>query len=599
MGTPVFIDYPRVDEVLLQHALARQPDSILVARDAVWDCAVPGSARIVPDFKSPEFRDEYIDDLQRWFSLLREKIRPSSLYHRAGVDLFEAVLYNYLFTTEEYVYRSWLVNRKLATENGSSGLRVIVDAQRVGHWFVPELIEKHAGTILEIGPGTEKQGASTPRHRFMKELIYPVFRDIRKIKSFVPRRDIVKPDILFVESYPNSIFMGAATCQELEKSFGIIARILVCHEKNWMLIRDSAQARYCIFLGDLISPDIQMGALFKKGVAASFFELAAEKILADAWRRANGYPINLCRKHRTAMVNVFTEAAGWIELASRILEELRPQVLCSHNFSNLFSRAFVLTAKSRAVPTVLFQHGQFALHRFERFHIHDHIVVWGEYFRDGLKMLSAGNARFHVTGCVKYEGDIGGAKSPAVNNGLKVLFLPSRTDGSFVSYPVAESIARAVIECAKQRPEYRFIIKPHPSDDSILWKRLDFPENVAFMNALSSIQLVRDSDVVIISTSSSGFEACAIGKDLIVTQFPGQPVSRDYQAAPCAIWADSAGGLLKALDDIHSDADIRLKLEKGRAEFRRKLLNDLQPGVANRNAGLLSSLLREKHWLTP
>lgn len=178
---------------------------------------------------------------------------------------------------------------------------------------------------------------------------------------------------------------------------------------------------------------------------------------------------------------------------------------------------------------------------------------------------------------------------------MHVAFLASRTGGSALAPPAARAALQAIADAVRQIPGARLVVKPHPVDNTRVAEDVlrAFPDFGVARDATSQDVILR-SDVVIIVSSTTGFEACLADRPLVIFNPTGIKGLLDLQKSGAAVLAEGPDELLQALRQVRHDASFREALARGRRLLIAERLNGGRGDATEQVADVLAGLLGDR-----
>ena len=146
------------------------------------------------------------------------------------------------------------------------------------------------------------------------------------------------------------------------------------------------------------------------------------------------------------------------------------------------------------------------------------------------------------------------------------------------------------MSAARRVPGAELVIKVHPSERSDAFDGW----NARVVREGTAPRLIRDADAVIVSTSTSGLEACALGKPVIVVRTGGVRVFPQYEAHGAVLFASDADGLLAHLTSLRNDPNLRAALHRNRRVLTEDLFDGMRAGASGRIAEAIRHGARER-----
>ncbi len=169
-------------------------------------------------------------------------------------------------------------------------------------------------------------------------------------------------------------------------------------------------------------------------------------------------------------------------------------------------------------------------------------------------MISFGNynpEKIFVTGSIKFDEIEGKYKdktnSKSAPSTLKVTYFPSLSGGSTVSTTASDWMLGVIWEAVRKLPNAELTVKLKASDNHKVYNDYETEGLVKLNRSYDATQIIIDSDIVIVSTSTVGLEACALARPLIVLTLKGVQVSEIYQEYGAALFASSPEDLVVCL----------------------------------------------------
>ena len=238
---------------------------------------------------------------------------------------------------------------------------------------------------------------------------------------------------------------------------------------------------------------------------------------------------------------VWNHAAYWIEAYHEAFAALRPSVVLSTTYSSVIGRAAALAAQQVGGRAIYLQHGLFPDYRVFSSFCHDLLLLWGECNARSLASFDVDSRRIRVTGATIYDKlsqhhARDAARFPRAGEPLHVAFMASRTGGMMVSHAKAKSCLLAVAHAISRVPGASLTVKVHPGDATSLVNEVmqEFP-NFKVMKSGSSQEVILGSDLVIVASSTTGLEACAADKPLVVLDVIDDPNAVPYVGYGAAV----------------------------------------------------------------
>lgn len=274
------------------------------------------------------------------------------------------------------------------------------------------------------------------------------------------------------------------------------------------------------------------------------------------------------------------EAQLWLSAVSPALAAMQPDIVVSTTYSSPFGAAVVQGCRRLGVPSVYLQHGVLPARRCYSQVPSDFALVWSEYEAAALRGSPRATTRVRATGPVLYdELKRRMADQPAgADRGRPcVAFMASRTGGSVSSVAASRRTLRLVREACR-RTGHDLVVKIHPGDTTgILEAELAGDREVVVEQLRSSQEVIEESDLVVVVSSTTAFEAVIAGKPLLLLNLTGTEDYTGVAAAGAAIYVDDERALAEAIAQALGDADTRSRLEAGRRRLIAERLAGTEP----------------------
>lgn len=169
--------------------------------------------------------------------------------------------------------------------------------------------------------------------------------------------------------------------------------------------------------------------------------------------------------------------------------------------------------------------------------------------------------------------------------------MASRTGGDVSTVAASRRTLQAVLTACREL-NASLTIKVHPSD------RTQVPEDearpfdgVTVERTRGSQDVIMDSDVVIVVSSTTAFEACLAGKPLVVLNLTGVEDNIEAHETGAAIYLEDGDQLSKALADLFSDTRLRERLAEGGRRLVERRIGVADGRAARRAAAALLETL--------
>ena len=309
-----------------------------------------------------------------------------------------------------------------------------------------------------------------------------------------------------------------------------------------------------------------------------------------------------------AMQRVFNDAVSesffWIRAFADAFLSLKPRLVVSTTFASPYGRAAALVAQRRGARSAYVQHGVSALQKYDTSLCQESMLVWGDAVKRSLVSGGHPEASIHVVGAAKLDelaqsGALTSEPLPAQGRPLRIVYMASRTAGSFVSASAARLALSAIAGASALVPNAVLTVKLHPADHTGLIPRWlsDYP-SVVLAAGKSAQELILDNDLVVVVSSTAGLEACVARKPLVCLRIPGLSVD-DFYSDYGAVLEFSLEGegvaerLAQELGRLRESVDAQEALADGRSRLLDDRVGGARGDAAERAAAVLHTLLQD------
>lgn len=598
MTTCIYYELERIDaadvEAALDVADAHAGDRVHAHwADAPWTAAAVDDRLPIEGPRSNEFRVELAETMQAWAVELRSSPhlrRPLSVH---SVDVLDVGWFDWFFSTSAIAHRAWVVERLLARFRPTRLVVVTAAVRGPGSWadvgdqlgrrgVALHVVRRHAGaraTQPSLVP-LLRRGARTARS--WAELLGP--------RSTPARQAGNGPTVVFAEDFPHLATVLVEPARLLHESGRLDVQLIGSAGVVALAPEGVPGTRVEAAVPRVRRAEALVAGARAARAAGPALELGAARGVAPFGLSAAAFTDGL----RLAAASAWWKAGFSIALWDALLRRSRPQVLVTATYTgNAAERAAVLAAPGAApgCQAAFVQHGLVSGEPWKVRLIHDHFLVWGEHGRRHLLAAGAAPDRVVATGSAKFEGLVTRVASTAAPRArVKVLFLPSRTGGRFVSRGQADAMLHLVREATGRLQGAELTLKVHPDDRSRLFESIDGVTVVARGDTPS---LIAEADVVIVATSTAGIEACALDRPVVVLTLAGIESPVDYERYGAALEASNVDELEAAIVSATTDGETIERLRAGRRALVDDVFAGMRPGAAVRIAQHISALAGE------
>lgn len=573
-----------------------------IYKDTVeWPSGVKVEAESLDSERSARYRNELMHAFDRLFDELHSKFIWRKILTCQSLDLLEIARYELFFSIYEQVYSIWVVDRILEKFHPKTLVWVLPKNQSidVSLYRIQQNLEQRGIQVIFYPKQTDK---------FRKNRVQELF-DYWKVAFSWMKATVVKgadsfthsetnwlenlsqsSSVLFVENFPNSAKLSVKIAKILQERDEIpYLFIATC-----VSVMDVVKIERKVLLNDLCPPLIWTKLLLHQFFVACLASFLSRHIVQKKKTELWSDLVQV-----TAPAFSLAVAKSWMRAVqccwqlNYVVKKSRPRAVMSTSVYGSFARALTLSAKKISTPSFFIQHGSFNMENYETRILQERILVWGE--RDRHFWLNTGvqPENIHVTGSPKFD-DIAKKKKSRFRDGqvltdrLRVAYFPSRTGGSTVSAEVSDKMLQIVLEAVSTMPNTHLIIKTKPEDKSKIYEQVKLTKNVELVKNYNAMDVLLDSDVVIVSTSTVGFEACVLDIPLIILDFGKSAITEPYREYDAALFAETVTDLKICLEGIKNNADIFARLKLGRQELTKDMFSGAVPGAAVRVADVIT-----------
>jgi len=319
---------------------------------------------------------------------------------------------------------------------------------------------------------------------------------------------------------------------------------------------------------------------------------------------------------------VFAEFAKFISMAEAMLESIRPAVIVIEDEYSVFERALIVAAKKRNIPCVAIQHG--VIHELHKGYLYqsgeispdrsakspfvpiaDVTAVYGQYHKDLLTRTGGyPESAVVVTGQPRYDRmidlDRESVRSKLVEEwrldlSKKIVLWTTQCHG--VSDAENKLNFRAVFDSISSIGNVQLIIKQHPGEperyDTMIREHLEGYSLDAHIVAkdADTLGLLAVSDLVLVLNSTTGLEAVALQKPLIVMNLGGQPDIGDYVQEGVACGVYRSEDLKSTIEQLLHDDTC---LAQNREKFIRRYLHRVDGRATERVVALIEECIEAR-----
>lgn len=316
----------------------------------------------------------------------------------------------------------------------------------------------------------------------------------------------------------------------------------------------------------------------------------------------------------------FPDFVKRIDQARQMLLRMKPSAVLIENEAGFFQRAVIAAAQSLRVPTIALQHGEISLitpaYNFQPQDICDKrqsptcvpmpdlTLVYGPHYEELLthqsafppnRVVAVGNMQFDSLARLdmdRAKNDL--RKELSIAPELRIVLWTTQTHSW--NREEAESASKAIEGALSGLPQAQLIVKQHPMEtmghkEALQRVLQPLGPRVTFAPKEHDIlTLISGADVVITKDSTTGLEAVAMKKPLIVLNLSGMEDKVDYAKEGAAVGVYRPEDLQPAIRDALAG---RGTLGERRQGYVKRYLLELDGKAAKRVADLIESVSGE------
>lgn len=283
------------------------------------------------------------------------------------------------------------------------------------------------------------------------------------------------------------------------------------------------------------------------------------------------------------------------------LKVLRPKAIATTTQWGIPAKAHVMAAHVLfGIPTLWIQHGLADCDAFTIPLYFDRLAVWGEKDRELWMQWGVKEDLISVTGAVSFDKLAGPMPSQEiirkklpVSNELPLVTFTTQPVDYMISDQEHREVLKMVLEVVRGMPDVNFIIKPHPSETTEIYRKRvgsDEPKNLKIIKDIDTDNLIKASDILMTICSTTGMTAVALDRPIVELNASNAKDRAPYFAEGVAVLARSRDELCRAIKSILSEAATRVALRRNRARFVSSYLSRIDGLAATRCAAELVSL---------
>ena len=608
MTTCIYYDLENVrpDDVRRARAQAGGGPEI-IADGVLWPDEIAGPApHYVLNPRDVSYQDELMDWTSRLFDELRASPRYAAFGCRENISLLEVARYSLLFNFAA-VEQRWRAFCEIGHRFGCDRVVWVAPSERCGELAL--LGRSSGGAAIDLIPTTTRLGLTRRLYLAARRIAGPVIKPwLARLARIAHPPEPLPPRggsrVVFAEYFPNSSKALLPIARALGEQ-GIDVCWLAAREPVRDILRKNG-------VGSQLLSDISVRARDpangltpdgRRNLELALDELPHEMFCGTGGAGGRGYLLPALQRQIGKSLD---EAAYWVEGFLEAFAVLRPDFVVSTTYSGIVGRAASMAARARGAVASYVQHGIIPANRaFWHFANDDvQLLLWGQSDRRNAVRCGIAESRVHVTGATLYDPLAAlrpasrGSTFPATGEPVRVAFMASRTGGAALTFAAAKRCLETVAEGISRVPQGHLTVKVHPADRTSMVADVmqRFPRFAVFHSG-SSQDVIRAADLVIVVSSTTGLEACAADKPLLLLEVPGAPNFVPYASYGAALnvglsGPDAAATLAETIRRLQADPQAAAALTAGRQRLRDDMLAGARGDAAEVAARAIAEQLR-------
>ncbi len=326
------------------------------------------------------------------------------------------------------------------------------------------------------------------------------------------------------------------------------------------------------------------------------------------------YP--LTREMRCYFNSLFGHVVKQIEIAKEVVKDQAPDLVFVTSEYGLFERGLVVAGKLNDIPTLALQHGNIGpLHEgyvypknsisasgsVESPHcpIPDKTAVYGPFHYDILTEMSAyPPSGVVVSGQPRYDKLVMANRFFSREEFCAKLGLsPDRKIVLVVTqgWPMRELFIRSVLGALKKFPEVQIVIKPHPRENSELYRRVVDEQNIIatiLPRKSETVEALYACDLLVAAFSTVITEALVLDKPAVTVNLTAEDPAPYYKEVTLRV--NKKEDLVSAIAKALRDENTREKLRKAGKKFVFNHTYKQDGKATERVVNLVEQMIKEK-----
>jgi hypothetical protein len=346
----------------------------------------------------------------------------------------------------------------------------------------------------------------------------------------------------------------------------------------------------------------------ERRVRAAWRTLRASPAVREAFSHHGVAFADLCEADLagTLLLQLPWAVRCWEEMA-RVIESVRPALVCLYAESSGWGRAAVAACREAGVPTLAIQHGILYPKYYSYRHgpgergcpLPDRTALFGESARRLLLELGHYPPESLVlTGSPKFDDLIAAAagrdrgalrRGLGVGEGERLVVVASRHRAIRETHASIGPVLPGLVRAIESLPATRCLVKPHPAEAAADYDAdLAGAARIQVLPKSDLVELLQAADLLVTVESLSAVEALVLGLPVVVLNQPNH--LRELVDRGVALGVGAGEDPRPALEAALFDAPTRERLATARGRY----LDEVALGVDGRATARLLALVREQ-----
>lgn len=434
----------------------------------------------------------------------------------------------------------------------------------------------------------EKINSETLVWYFKKKLIYPIIMSLPP--KAIPKTN-GKNRALVVRSYSNT------------SPFPVLKQL--ADEPDWDVLFASWNPRLAKFVAKIGIPFLQLDETYRKVYTNSLKQHTSEvkqlihqvdtnllvQILTESLRIPISYEPRIFLEQEIVKIRAYTD------IYFDLLEKYQPSIVILLNEISLLDRLMGLVCTFAGIPSISIQHGLFIGYAYHKLAT-DKVIVWGEEPKLFWEQAGCAPERVVSVGALGHEkwAALNTSNSQVSQVGRPQILFLGQNPAAFITHETHSKTVQAVFRAIKMLPEYDFVVKPHPAENSDPYYQAYQDHSTISNGEIITDGAVEDailsSDLVITVFSTAGLEAMLLGKPVIVLNLSQEPSIAPYVSA--AKLVETENSLPKEIINILEDQNLRHSLINAGSEYAKSYLGEMDGQSVRRAVQAIINLSQDK-----